>query len=283
MGVFCVLAFRSYNEALICLTADLSMMEVRQRSSPHAPDDKRFSTMIHHMFFAIVHHFRDNKAQSIAPLATLLEAAIAAKTVSLAPSAVLSEIDSFADRYILLRTCAIFEHCFSTDTLSHDWDAELEWERLAERYGVRPDTEPPALPRFTFSGLADKFIDFFKPPNGVNIAAQNSVWLSLLTGDRVVFHEDPDPGELTRAEFSRKMLGTYAPMIVLCGPKANMTLYWSMQWSKLYDEAIESLYVDRFGDPDIGLRRGGILSLSADAVDREIDRVLSHAWADHVV
>jgi hypothetical protein len=43
------------------------------------------------------------------------------------------------------------------------------------------------------------------------------------------------------------------------------------------------LYVDRFGDPDVGFQRGDLLALSQDAVDREIDRLLSHRWTDELV
>jgi hypothetical protein len=56
-----------------------------------------------------------------------------------------------------------------------------------------------------------------------------------------------------------------------------------MEWDRYYDVAMEALYMDRLGDPDIGLKRGGPLKLSQDAFDREIERLLSHAWADQAI
>jgi hypothetical protein len=65
---------------------------------------------------------------------------------------------------------------------------------------------------------------------------------------------------------------TYCPLIIIGGTQANTALYLSFEWEAQFPTALRSIYVDRFGDPDIGFLRGEVLKLSPDAIEREVDR-----------
>jgi hypothetical protein len=280
MSAFCSLVFRSCDRAVWVLSREIALMEVRQRSCRQAPDDRRFSTLVRHAFFGIAHGFPEPVDRGVGKFITVIYTALIRRSLTL-ETGMAADLD-VSRRYVFLRKCAILEYCLSDDGgRDHDWTVELGWGALAARYGV-DGAIPSPLPAFTFCDLPDTFIGFFTSENPVQRNRSDSLWLSLLTGDSVVSERGNDAGSLDISAFVEKMKHSYAPMLVIRGSDANTTFYFSMQWNRHYDRAMDALYVDQLGDPDIGFRRGEFLKLSHDAVEREIERVLSHAWVDHV-
>jgi hypothetical protein len=286
MQSFCHVAFPTYNVGILALTSEISLMELRLRSFPHALDDTRFLTLIHSAYFALAHalppdarhekrHFRAVIRRSLTDRST---------NIKLTVAGFFPDIQTPLRRYYFLRRCAILEHCLSGDfTGSYDWDALLHWDALCVHFGVALEGDPGQLPPYTFCTLPDTFLGFFQPPWSLSRSLRDPLLLSLATGDCVSGTDPPQCGEIRMRDIAAKLHGTYCPMLVIRGSQANAGVYISFEWQRQYMNSSNPIYTDRFGDADIGFRRGEVLRLSRDAVEREIDRLLSHAWTDAVV
>jgi hypothetical protein len=283
MTHFCGEVFNSFEVAINTLANHISLMEVRLRSSPYALDDVRFLTLIHHFYFAIVHGYTSpTNISHKFPL--VIVQSLSGISLHDIVSVMVHTINTPTRQYIFLRRCAILEECLSDSFhTGQDWESFMSWEALCDHFKVSVTDQPNLLPPFTFCELPDQFLGFFTPPRSISRKETDKSLLSLLTGDIVVMSRPPRSGELSLQGLMKKICGTYTPLLVLSGEHSNATMYWSSEWDQQYREALEPLYVDRFGDPDIGFRRGRALKLSQDAVDRQLDRLLSHAWTDEIV
>jgi hypothetical protein len=185
---------------------------------------------------------------------------------------------------VFLRRSLILEFCLTGGPQnSRDWDSLLSWEALLEHFGITGDAPPGTLPKFSFCRLPEDFLRFARPPFSVDFTKTRELCISLLTGEVVVMSPEAgvENGVVGATKFQERFGHSYAPMLWVNGRSASATCYWSMEWRKVYPA--KSLYVDRFGDPDIGFQRGGLLRFSQDRMESEVDRFLSHAWVDVVV
>jgi hypothetical protein len=286
MRRFCETAFAAFNVGILMLTSEISLMELRLRSSPQALDDIRFLTLIYTAYFAIAHGMAADGNDDKRRFRTVIRRSLAARSTDIRPTvaALAIAIQKQKSRFYFLRRCAILEYCLAGEfTGSNDWDALLRWDALCAHFGLELEGEPGELPPYTFCELPDTFLGFFTPPWSLSRDLTDPVLLSLTTGDCISTTPTPQPGEISVVDLRAKVHGTYVPVIIMGGKHANTGIYISFEWGKQVANASSPIYVDRFGDPDIGFQRGTVLKLSRDAVEREVDRLLSHAWTDAVV
>jgi hypothetical protein len=286
MESFCEAAFGSYSQAIASIKHQIFVLEVRQRSSPNAVDDIRSTTLISHSLFAIAHGMPAPGSLPRGAFLRVVDFVIRSRTVDIREKVVeLSrEIVPPLRRFMFLRRSLILEFCLIGEPQnSRDWDGLLSWESLVEHFGITNGTSPGPLPKFSFCQLPEDFLRFARPPFSVDFTKSRKLCISLLTGEVVVMSREAEAenGVVGVVRFQERFGHSYAPMLWVSGRSANSTCYWSMEWRKVYPA--RPLYVDRFGDPDIGFQRGGLLKFSQDRMEREVDRFLSHAWVDVVV
>jgi hypothetical protein len=286
MRSFCAIAFGTFDIGIDALASEISLMEMRLRSFPHALDDIRFVTLIRHVYFAIAHSFDTAAPDGKGAFRRVLRRSLANRLADIKPTVagLVAGIETAIRQFYFLRRCAILEYCLACDFAgSHDWDALLGWEALCSHFEIHVEGAPGALRPYTFCGLPATFLDFFKPPRSLSRNLDGQVLFSLTTGDFISTAASQQPRVIDMNDLRLKFHETYCPVILVVGNHANTALYLSFEWNKQFANASSPIYVDRFGDPDIGFRRGEVLKLSGDAVEREVDRLLSHAWTDAVV
>jgi hypothetical protein len=286
MRAFCEAAFETYYQAIASIKHQILVLEVRQRSSPNAVDDIRSTTLISHSLFAIAHGMTGYNSLPHGAFLRVVDFVIQSRTIDIRERVVeLSrEIEEPLRRFVFLRRSLILEFCLTGEPQnSRDWDISLSWEALVEHFGITHGTRPGNLPKFSFCKLPEDFLTFARPPYSVDFTKTRELCISLLTGEVIDMSSkaEAESGVVGLAKFQERFGHSYAPMLWVNRRNANSTFYWSMEWRKVYPA--KPFYVDRFGDPDIGFRRGGLLKFSHDCMEREVDGFLSHAWVDVVV
>jgi hypothetical protein len=293
MSLFCSTHFVNDGQLpLSTLAGEIRLLEVRQRSSPTALDDRRTLLLINGLFFAWYHSqvpAFPTEARGGA-LHKLLFSLLIHENFDKAGyvhrvRTIIRHMLSDEKRIVFLRKAAILEYIVQGDFQHKDWDVELSPERLSATFSV-PIHNSVTLPRFTFGGfsspdcpngpsLPTSFLDFSRPPHCVDFSVYEELALCLITGDIISVFDPLIHGARTVSEL------TFRPVLVLRGEKVNSAVICFYAWRTTVD--IGPFYFDEFGDPDIGFQHGSVLRLSTQAIDKEVDRLLSHAWTDGLV
>jgi hypothetical protein len=282
MRIFCEKQFRrDFNQAVHCIAEEVALLEMRQRSSPTAMYDTRTLTLINQLFFTVRHaKLVTNRRTSgwfhILLSVTLPESNPPEFTYAERVNSIGSKITDGRRLVTFLRKAAILDHAIEGGFERRDWDFELSTENLKRRFDVAaiPDI---TLPRFTFADLPRSLLGFADPPHNVDMSLHRSLALSLLTGHLLVDCLEPVP----LSGFGPRVMNTFAVFHVIRGEQANYSCVCSFEFKNAV--TVGPLYIDDYGDTDIGFQRGVLLKLSDDAVDHEIDRILSHGWSDSLL
>jgi hypothetical protein len=298
MQGFCLFRFsKDIKAGLEALRSEIILLEIRQRSSAVAMDDVRTLTLINQLFFTI-HHSR----LGIVPAAPtgafrLLLASLLAFHPRLPMSAYREKVGELAARaksdekhLQFLRLARILEYTIMGEFGTHDWKSELDPGNLCGYFRL-PSPRSGSLPVFTLGGflhvadlslvdtpeLPRSFFGFASPPYNFDVSGGDSLAICLLSGSlcyNLKHNSAPEDPRMT-------MHDTFTAVLVLRGAYASEILVWSYEFGQSH--TMTPIYVDDYGDPDVGFGRGSLLHLSQEAADRLVDQLLSHQWTDAFV
>lgn len=163
-----------------------------------------------------------------------------------------------------------------------DWDEILSFDSLAERYEIERNGDASfiELPLFETIPLAERFVGLYQPPYNMDIFDTSiSKFIDLLTGTVVVFAKSYETvREKTDLPFIDNYVltqydGGLAMFLGLTGPNASDVIISCKSINRIFN--LDGFYVDQFGDIDRGFKRGAILSLSRDRMEKTLDKLLS--------
>ena len=196
-----------------------------------------------------------------------------------------TEIKSDKDILLFLRRATIFEVLAINSSNKKippfvDWDDCLAFKSLSLRFlGSFDGKEEIDLPVFCFMNLPKQFLDFAKPPYNYNI--QNSsaeIALCLLTG-KLVSMERKGSSFNDLAEHLQENCHSNATLLLLIsGKKASALCLAGKQFNSI--RTLPGIYVDKYGDEDIGFERGELLYLNVERLERYTDMLISGEWTD---
>lgn len=285
-------ALRSY--AGLILT-----FEVRHRSRPDCLDSPTVPILIRNVLLTIYHSglCRDlSLDEKSDPLLLLISSIVKSSNPGGAFSSFVKQISKdLNDDYLyeFLRRAALIEEFAIKRVNSEivdnpqkssliDWDENLSFNNLLERYQLEIPCKQIELPPFTTIPLADRFVQLYQPPYNLNIFDNYIVrFIDLLTGKLVIFTRNEasvspkDRGDLPfLSEYASQTCHNGPVMLLsLTGPNASDIIYACPTINMLVNQP--GFYVDQFGDTDQGFKRGTILSLSKDKLENALDKLLS--------
>lgn len=281
------------------LASQIELLELRHRSNPNCLDARTVSCILRNFYLCIYHRHRSEADfileddASFRPLVTLIllklacgesEFPLARMVIRIAPHL------SPMDEYIFLRRAALFQHfCLEerlvSETDRHDWDSILSLDNLLGLYGLPAVSVSSDLPQFRLIELPRTYLGFMKPPFEIDIAnnLEFDIGVCLLTGEHCVFPKRNQiiKGLQTDEEMiSRVLAGTYTFAFMVTGRMATAVVVSSQEFRVLI--RTRSCYLDSFGDENIGLENGSVVSLSQDRVEWLTDQILSSDWVSMV-
>jgi hypothetical protein len=277
--------------SLASLAGGVMLLEARPRAAPDAMRDVRTLTLINQLFFTFYH--RAPALDGERRLGALQKLLMSLLThVGFDPAGFAHRVRTIAGKMmsderklVFLRKAAILEFIVQGDFKGGN--LELSQEILAEKFGVQihsgvklrefrlggfPTPECPAG-----TELPGSFFGFGRRPYLVDFSVSENLAICLITGD--ILTNLNDAIRSATAEEGGRL--TFRPVLILRGDRASETFIYSFAWRTRVE--FGPIYLDGFGDPDLGFRHGSMLRLSEAAVAREVDRLLSHAWTDSIV
>ena len=175
-----------------------------------------------------------------------------------------------------------------------DWDVILSPSRLRRHYGIEDDDDATGgehhcemtLPMFSFIEVPKNYLDFIHPPFSAPILTtdEGNLAICLLTGKIVTMPSNAPAlsnDKVKLAHFlKRTFKGSYSAIMHLNGNTASQVIVTDLEFNLILQ--LQPFYVDKFGDKDIGIRRGSLLYLSDSKREEIIDNFLSGAWTNLV-
>ena len=131
-----------------------------------------------------------------------------------------------------------------------------------------------------FTQLPNDFVKLQAPPYNIDIMDQvHELALCLLTGKVVRFTPKKNKSLPNYKKHVKSALcGTFTPFLMLTGRLATSVSIYMHSFNKSYKA--NDIYIDDFGENDIGITRGLPLKLSADRLLRLLESLLSGDWID---
>lgn len=173
-----------------------------------------------------------------------------------------------------------------------DWDAILSPSYLNSHYKIfqnkekneEEDEEEHVLPMFSFINVPQNFLDFIHPPFSAPILTsdEGNLSLCLLTGKIVLLPSQShvaSPDQMKLETFLKKKFNkSFDILLNLNGSGASLVVITSLEFNFIMP--LQSFYVDKFGDKDIGIKRGSLLFVSDSKREEIIDNFLSGTWTN---
>lgn len=194
--------------------------------------------------------------------------------------------DCEKELFLFLRRATLFEKLPLSDSAPSfiDWDEELSSKSLAQRFffsDTFPITRNPSiqLDMFSIKKLPHEFLDLAKPPFNIPIDDMSSeVALCLLTGKLVSMERIGSSLNDLAEHLEENCLSNATLLLMVRGKKTSALYLAGKQFNMI--RALPGIYVDKFGDEDIGFERGELLFLSEERLERYTDILISGEWTD---
>lgn len=270
---------------------EIIITEIRHRMRPDCIDRPTFPILISNLFLNMWHFLKTNKINVTATFTDYTEILVAHLFLHESP------VENFPhivknlakdmkpmDRYQFLRRCAIIQHFvlmhkFESYGNFIDWDQHLLFSSLCQRYKLNPQLDMD-LPVYSFIDLPEKFLSLLLPPFKINILdLTTETAMCLLTGEIVRVNENGDRSIITWLDHLLHYCGGgTSAFLMLTGKQATSVFIGSYEFKAKYKA--KEIYLDDYGDDDIGFERGEILTLSRDRFDRLNETLLSGDWSN---
>lgn len=140
------------------------------------------------------------------------------------------------------------------------------------------------LPMFSFIDLPKNFLDLVHPPYSAPILESDDleVIICLLTGKIVLQKSKSSTNKKKYIGLSHFLKETFddsfSVFLKLNGNNASQVIIGDVQLNHIF--TLRPLYADKFGDRDIGMKRGSLLYLNEPSVEEIIDELLSGSWTN---
>ena len=194
--------------------------------------------------------------------------------------------DCEKELFLFLRRATVLEKLPLSDSAPSfiDWDEELSSKSLAQRFfssDTFPITKNPSiqLDMFSLIKLPHEFLDLAKIPYNIQIDDMSSeVALCLLTG-KLVSMERIGSSLNDLAEHLEENCFSNATLLLMVRGKKTSALYLAGKQFNMI-RTLPGIYVDKFGDEDVGFERGELLFLNEERLERYTDMLISGEWTD---
>ena len=278
-------------ELLIASLASLIVVyDVRLRTTPSALDAPKHELLPPALFRVIWHYARGSGAEDADPLESSQRTPFRTYMTRLIMSEnPKEESEKFArqaieemagqdeeELYVLLRRIRLTEHfCLGKEVECYgsliDWDESLSPAAFSSLVKFRE--EEYRLPGFSLCELPKRYLDFAKDPYNYPVWQALERRLLSLTDGALITQSPNDQTVLTT-------LPSYAedhedePLFFMCmGIRGSATISVLLSYHKVAE--MMPIYVDEFGDPDVGMQRGQLLYLSEQNCAKVADMIIS--------
>lgn len=204
--------------------------------------------------------------------------------------------DCEKDLLLFLRRATVFDRLPLSDNAPSfiDWDEELSYRNLSQRFfnsDVFPTnlfatkkskiekTPSIELDVFSLKKLPYEFLDLAKPPYNIPIDDMSSeVALCLLTGKLVSMERHGSSLNELAEHLEENCFSNATLMLMVRGKKVSALYLAGKQFNMI--RTLPGIYVDKFGDEDVGFERGELLFLNEERLERYTDMLISGEWTD---
>lgn len=133
---------------------------------------------------------------------------------------------------------------------------------------------------FTLIKLPHEYLDLAREPYNLQIDDMSKeIALCLLTGKLVDVEKQGSSFNHLSDHLETQCFDNPTLLLVISGQKASALFLADKQFNMIL--SLPTIYVDRFGDEDIGFERGQLLFLNEERLERYTDMLLSGEWTDH--
>ncbi|KAK8839121.1 hypothetical protein M9Y10_032593 [Tritrichomonas musculus] len=292
--------------AVFSFASQIEVMEIRHRSNPDCLDDATIQPTLRNIYLCLWHVKRNEASKvlshaSITPLMKYILQSLSFDETQAEKSKI--DIENFLNQTVIdddyklfqfLRCAAIFDHFARCSKLIEkvdnkiiDWDEILGSSYLCNHYKiphllkkfVSDNDVELTLPMISFINLPKNYLDFIHPPFSAPILEYNEdvTILCLLTGRTFNLKKNTRSNELI-SFIDNQFNGSFDVFLKLNGKNASQLVLLSKEFNARMD--VQSFYVDRFGDQDLGMKRGSLLHLNEANEEEIIDMILSGLWTN---
>ena len=278
------------------IAGHISLSEIRFRLKPDFIDQPAFKALTKNLFMNIWSFYQVEIFDDQIPTNDLTEILIIELIKSNDPPSIFKVtvknlVDKYANRNTplqileFLRRSAIIEHfCLNVEFKNvngfYNWDKLLSAKTLKKRYNVNCEDCTNQLLDFGFIDIPSEFIKLQAPPYNIDISDQKfETAICLLTGEKIKLSAKAPIPYLTLKDYIEKCLAsTFTPLLFLSGRSATSVMIYHNEFRKFFK--MPDIYLDMFGEGDVGIKRGSPLKLSYDRLLRIIESLLSGDWID---
>lgn len=267
--------------AIKCLAGELVLLEIRHRSRPDVIDKISSAILLKNLYWNIKYAVLPLPQMFAEPTEKLIFATLQMQAFDLDKYKELikkqNNVLSPQQLYAFLRRAALLQHFAFDDLIENktgfiDWDTILSFSELCERYEVISKNEDIEIPMFKLT-LPPNFLDFARPPYNADFSQCTHIVYDMLL-DKFMQFED----------YQEHIIDNFEESVTMCmflvGSKASRCFITSIEYTQSIP--IKCVYVDEYGDEDIGFEKGSILHLNNDILENNIDYLLSGEWTNRL-
>ncbi|KAK8895586.1 hypothetical protein M9Y10_024056 [Tritrichomonas musculus] len=259
-----------------------SQIEIRDRSNPDCLDDVTIQPTLRNIYLCLWHVKRNEASKvlsnsNITPFMKYILQSLQFNETQNEKSKI--DIDNFLNKTVVdddyklfqfLRCAAIFDHFARCSKLIEkvdnkivDWDEILGSTYLCKFYNIQH--------------LLKKFVSENNIELTLPMISEDVTILCLLTGRNFNLKKDARSNELINF-IDKQFNGSFDVFLKLNGKDASQLVLLSKEFKARMD--IQSFYVSRFGDQDLGMKRGSLLQLNEVNEEEIIDMIFSGLWTN---
>ena len=168
--------------------------------------------------------------------------------------------------FVILRRVEILKNVILKETETVNFENILTSENLMPKYKV--NLENVTLQKYTLD-LPKNYIDIFRDERCQNAFVFDASWFKILQSDKIIEYE------------SLKSLEKYDeanPMLVFAINERIATEVFIISTNPRAFLGQKSVYLNEYGEENIGIKSNGFLTLSEEKCDEIIDDYLSGEW-----
>lgn len=262
------------------LSGVIRLLEIRHRARPDVIDKPNTMISIRNLFWVLVNTYIPENDDFLDPTEQLIVKLVQNMfdfDEKLYIQYILEGIAGMngIQLYVFLRRAALLQH-FAYDTLITekssfiDWDSILDFSALCQRYEVQINDFNVELPIYRIN-LPKTFLEFIKPPFNVDMTQFVDKCYSIFT-DEVINYAD------LQMYCYEKLKQTYCTFVFVSGKRSSLVFMYVPHFQKFI--ILHGIYVDEYGDEDIGFQKGSCLTLNEENLEKQIDYIYSGEWTN---